>query len=112
MILLAAAMAAAVSVDAAPKPEISWSIMHPTAIDIAYMKRVVEKAAAYGGVDSFEVCGDCHSPYGGINGLSMLEPYPRAHALVDPAAVEKARREMREICRLCSVQEAPPIQYV
>ena len=47
MILLAAAMAAAASVDAAPKPEISWSIMHPTAIDIAYMKRVVEKAAAY-----------------------------------------------------------------
>ena len=100
MILLAAAMAAAASADAAPKPEISWSIMHPTAIDIAYMKRVVDKAAAYGGVDSFEVCGDCHSPYGGINGLSMLEPYPRAHALVDPASVEKARREMREICRL------------
>ena len=100
MILLAAAMAAAASVDAAPKPEISWSIMHPTAIDIAYMQRVVAKAAEYGGVDSFEVCGDCHSPYGGINGLSMLEPYPHAHALVDPASVEKARREMREICRL------------
>ena len=46
MLLLAAAMAAAASVDAAAKPEISWSIMHPTAIDIAYMKRVVDKAAA------------------------------------------------------------------
>ena len=100
MILLAVAMAASVFGEAAAKPEISWSIMHPTAIDIAYMKRVVAKAVEYGGVDSFEVCGDCHSPYGGINGLSMLEPYPRAHALVDPAAVEKARREMREICRL------------
>ena len=85
---------------AAAKPEISWSIMHPTAIDIAYMKRVVAKAVEYGGVDSFEACGDCHSAYGGINGLSMLEPYPNAHALVDPAAVEKARFELREICRL------------
>ena len=35
MLLLAGTMAAAVSVDAAAKPEISWSIMHPTAIDIA-----------------------------------------------------------------------------
>ena len=33
MILLAAAMATAASVDAAAKPEISWSVMHPTAID-------------------------------------------------------------------------------
>ena len=41
---------AAVSL-AAGKPEISWSIMHPTAIDIAYMKRVVQKAVEYGGVD-------------------------------------------------------------
>ena len=74
--------------------------MHPTAIDIAYMRRVVQKAVEYGGVDSFEACGDCHSAYGGINGLSMLEPYPNAHALVDPAAVEKARFELSEICRL------------
>jgi hypothetical protein len=79
---------------AAEKPEISWSIMHPTAIDLAYMERVAEKAIAYGGVDSFEVCGDCHSPYGGINGLSMLDPYPRARAKIDPAEVEKARAQM------------------
>lgn len=85
---------------AAAQPEISWSIMHPTAIDIAYMKRVVGKAAEYGGVDSFEVCGDCHSPYGGINGLSMLDPYPHAHAHVDPASVRKAREALGEICRL------------
>ena len=96
----AAAVVCAVSAWAAAKPEISWSIMHPTAIDIAYMERVVAKASEYGGVDSFEVCGDCHSPYGGINGLSMLDPYPHAHALVDPARVRKARAEMGEICRL------------
>ena len=98
--ILILCIAAAAAVFAAGKPEISWSVMHPTAIDVEYMKRVVDKAVEYGGVDSFEVCGDCHSAYGGINGLSMLEPYPNAHALVDPAAVEKARYELREICRL------------
>ena len=80
------------------KPEISWSLMHPTAIDVGYMKRVAEKAVEYGGVDSFEVCGDCHSPYGGINGLSALDPYPHAHALVDPDRVKKARADMNAIC--------------
>jgi hypothetical protein len=85
---------------AADKPEISWSIMHPTAIDIAYMERVIGKAKEYGGVDSFEVCGECHSAYSGINGLSMLEPYPNAHSLVDPAQVRKARAELRRICQL------------
>ena len=80
--------------------EISWSVMHPTAIDVAYMKRVVEKAKEYGDVDSFEVCGDCHSPYGGINGLSTLDPYPHAHAQIDPKLVEKSRAEMNAICEL------------
>lgn len=82
------------------RTEISWSIMHPTAIDTKYMKRVAQKAVEYGGVDSFEVCGDCHDAASGINGLSMLNPYPKAHAHVDPAAVEKNRREMNAICNI------------
>ena len=93
-----------------PRPEISWSIMHPTAIDVAYMRRVAEKARAYGGVDSFEVCGDCHSAYGGINGLSMLEPYPHAHAQVDPKRVEKARAELNAICEIAH-SAGKPLYY-
>ena len=85
---------------AARKPEISWSIMHPTAIDTNYMARVVAKAVEYGGVDSFEVCGDCHGGNSGINGLSFLEKYPNAAAKVDRAAVERNRLEMRAICSL------------
>lgn len=96
--ILLAAMVVFSSVVA--KPEISWSIMHPTAIDVGYMKRVAAKAVEYGGVDSFEVCGDCHSASSGINGLSMLEPYPNARAFVDPKAVEKARHDLREICAI------------
>ena len=82
------------------KPEISWSVMHPTAIDTNYMARVAAKAVEYGGVDSFEVCGDCHRGYSGINGLSMLERYPHAAAKVDRAAVERNRREMNAICAI------------
>ncbi len=85
---------------AAERPEISWSIMHPTAIDTNYMARVVAKAVEYGGVDSFEVCGDCHRGYSGINGLSFLERYPHAAAKVDRAAVERNRRDMSAICRM------------
>ena len=78
--------------------EITWSVMHPTAIDTNYMARVAAKAVEYGGVDSFEVCGDCHRGYSGINGLSTLDRYPHAHAKVDAAAVERNRREMNAIC--------------
>ena len=98
--LMAGALALAAAAAGAAPVEISWSVMHPTAIDVAYMRRVVEKAKEYGTVDSFEVCGDCHSAYGGINGLSMLDPYPKAHALVEPARVEKARAELGAICDL------------
>ena len=79
-------------------PEVTWSVMHPTAIDTNYMARIAAKAVEYGGVDSFEVCGDCHRGYSGINGLSMLERYPHAAAKVDRTAVEKNRREMNAIC--------------
>ena len=54
--------------------------MHPSSIDVGYMERVASKALEYGGVDSFEVCGPCHRPDGGINGLSMLDPYPTARS--------------------------------
>ena len=92
---------------AAGTPEISWSIMHPTAIDTNYMARVVAKAAEYGGVDSFEVCGDCHRGYSGINGLSMLERYPHARANVDAASVERNRREMNAICEIAHAAGKP-----
>ena len=55
--------------------EVTWSVMHPTELDPAYMARVVEKAVEYGGVDSFEVCGTCHSGMGGMDGLLLFEPY-------------------------------------
>ena len=95
---------------ASAAPEVSWSIMHPTGIDVKYMERVAAKAAEYGGVDSFEVCGPCHSPDGGINGLSMLEPYPKAHARVDAAAVEAARAKLNAIVAIAH-EIGKPLYY-
>lgn len=88
-ILLAAAVSA--------PPEITWSVMHPTAIDVEYMKRVAEKAEAYGGVDSFEICG---MEQKGINALSFFGRYPHAAANVDRAFVEKTRRDLNAACKI------------
>ena len=75
--------------------EVTWSVMHPTPLDPAYMTRVVDKAVEYGGVDSFEVCGTCHSGMGGMDGLLMMEPYPTACARRDAAAVRKIRADLK-----------------
>ena len=77
-------------------PEISWSVMHPTAIDTNYMARVVEKSVEYGGVDSFEVCG---LEQKGINALSLFECYPHAHAHVDEPFVIRTRAALNDVCR-------------
>ena len=69
--------------------------MHPTELDPAYMARVAAKAVEYGGVDSFEVCGTCHSGMGGMDGLLMMEPYPSAAAKRDVAAVRKIRADLK-----------------
>ena len=69
--------------------------MHPTPLDPAYMARVANKAVEYGGVDSFEVCGTCHSGMGGMDGLLMMEPYPTAAARRDTAAVRKIRADLK-----------------
>ena len=89
---------------AAASAEISWSVMHPTAIDVAYMKRVIEKAKEYGGVDSFELCG---LEQIGINALSTFDRYPHAAAKVDRAFVEKTRSDMNAVCALAHAAGKP-----
>ena len=84
------------SLISAGQPEITWSVMHPTAIDTNYMARVIEKAQAYGHVDSFEVCG---LEQKGVNALSLFERYPHAAAKVDRAFVEHTRSALNEVCR-------------
>ena len=78
------------------KPEITWSLMHPTPLDPEYMARLVKKAAEYH-VDSFEICAQCHTPYGGLDGLIGYAEYPHAHANWDQEKVADNQRKLNEI---------------
>ena len=90
-----AVFAACAAMSAFAALEVTWSMMHPTELDPAYMARAVAKAVEYGGVDSFEVCGTCHSGMGGMDGLLLMEPYPVAAAKRDVAAVHKIRAALK-----------------
>ncbi|MBQ2631484.1 MAG: right-handed parallel beta-helix repeat-containing protein [Kiritimatiellae bacterium] len=93
--LVAAALG--VSMFAAGAPEVTWSVMHPTKLDPAYMARVAAKAVEYGGVDSFEVCGKCHSGENGMDGLLLFEPYPNAAAACDRSRVMQTRAALKGV---------------
>ena len=67
------------------RPEITWSLMHPTPLDPDYVRQLTEKAKVYH-VDSFEICGQCHAPSGGMDEqeksrrvfrLRLMRPHPK-----------------------------------
>lgn len=78
------------------KPEITWSLMHPTPLDVEYMRVAAEQAHRYR-VDSFEICAACHSALGGLDGLSDCSDFPTAHGRIDLAGVKETRRKLRAI---------------
>ncbi len=80
-------------------PEISWSIMHPTALDTEYMSRVVREADRYK-FDSFEICGPCHGLDSGLDGLLDYSPYPRAGAEINLEKVVGDRKKLNAIIDL------------
>ncbi len=92
---------------AGARSEITWSVMHPTPLDAAYMSRVCAKAAEYGNVDSFEICAECHSPLGGLNGLTTLEKYPKAHAKCDLAAIRKNCADLKQVVNIAHAAGKP-----
>ena len=80
------------------RPEITWSLMHPTPLDPDYVKKLVKKAAeADYTVDSFEICGQCHSPYGGLDGLVDYREFPAAFASWDQSAVADNQCKLNKI---------------
>ena len=78
------------------QPEITWSLMHPTPLDPDYVRKLVKKASAYH-VDSFEICGQCHSPYGGLDGLIDYREHPDAFASWDQDKFAENQRRLDEI---------------
>lgn len=77
-------------------PEITWSLMHPTPLDPDYIRLLVKKASGYK-VDSFEICGQCHTPYGGLDGLIAYREYPDAFASWDQEKVADNQKKLNEI---------------
>ena len=77
-------------------PEITWSLMHPTPLDPDYVRKLVKKASEYN-VDSFEICGQCHTPYGGLDGLINYRDYPDAFASWDQNTVADNQRKLNKI---------------
>ena len=76
--------------------EITWSLMHPTAIDIDYMRRVAALAAD-SDVQSFEICGACHARRGGLDGLIDYVEYPQVAAAVDQTEVAQRIAGLKSI---------------
>ena len=77
-------------------PEITWSLMHPTPLDPDYVKKLVAKAREYT-VDSFEICGQCHTPYGGLDGLINYREYHSAFVNWDQDKVTENQNKLNEI---------------
>ena len=76
-----------------------WSIFHPVAPDVAYMEKVIELADIYG-VEGFEMCGECHGPTGGLEGVLHFEDYPAAMAQRNHAQVLETREKLNRIVEL------------
>ena len=73
--------------------------MHPTPLNVEYIRQLIDKSEVYH-VDSFEICGQCHTPYGGLDGLIDYREFPHAHANWDQKKVAETQEVMKEIIRL------------
>lgn len=83
------------------KPEITWSLMHPTVLDTVYMEKVMRESEGHP-VDNFEICGKCNGfTEGSLDGLLMFEDYPLAMASQNREAVEHNQKSMKRIVEMC-----------
>ena len=92
------------------KAEITWSLMHPTPLNVDYMKQVVAKAAEYR-VDSFEICADCHTNLGGMDGIADYAPYPETHKRIDMEGILANRKKLAEILDLAHSIGKPVVYW-
>ena len=76
-----------------------WSIFHPVAPDVNYMEKIIKLADLYG-VEGFEMCGECHGPTGGLEGVLLFEEYPEAMAQCDKVQVLDTRKKLNRIVEL------------
>ena len=73
--------------------------MHPTQLNVEYMKRVIQESKNYR-VDSFEICAACHTLLGGLDGLVLYEDYPEVAKSIDKEGILANREKLRAILAL------------
>lgn len=88
------------------RPEITWSLMHPTELNVEYMKRVVKEAENYR-VDSFEICAACHTLLGGLDGLCLYEDFPEVARSIDREGIIANRKKLQEILDIAHASNRP-----
>lgn len=76
-----------------------WSVFHPVSPDVNYMEKIIKLADLYG-VEGFEMCGECHGPTGGLEGVLLFEEYPEAMAHCDKVLVLDTREKLNRIVEL------------
>ena len=91
------------------KAEITWSLMHPTQLNVEYMKRVIEESKNYR-VDSIEICAACHTLLGGLDGLVLYEDYPEVAQSIDREGILANREKLRTILTLAH-ESGRPVYY-
>lgn len=89
--------------------EITWSLMHPTPLDVEYMKNIITQSARYR-VDSFEICADCHTDLGGMDGLTDYADYPETHKRIDLAGIAANKEKLKQILDLAH-SVGKPVYY-
>lgn len=91
------------------RPEVTWSLMHPTAPDLDYMRKVIAHAdQSPCKVDSFEVCALCHEVRGGLNGLAHFRKYPALD--IDHDKITENIALIREMVKLAH-ESGRPLYY-
>ena len=90
-------------------PEITWSILHPTPLDVGYMRRLIAELPNWK-CDSFEICAECHTLLGGMDGLVLYEEYPDVASSLDRNGILANRERLKEILALAH-SEGKPVYY-
>lgn len=89
---------------------LDWSTFHNAYPDPKVMQRALTHADEYG-VDGIELCGNCHKPDGGLDGIILFEKYPHVAASRDRALVMKTRDNLNKFIEACHAAKRPVIYW-
>ena len=110
MLSAVALMAAVACSPKQERPEITWSLMHPTHLDTVYMAKVIANLPGHP-VDNFEVCGGCNAfNDGSLDGLLYFEEYPLAAACQNVAQVDHNRKSIVRMVEMAH-EAGKPMYY-